>query len=411
MRIVLGLLLALGACASDVENHLQDGSDALDDCDIRGAHEAFTRAYDADPNDARAALGFALTDLALLPEDPAVTAVLADVGFTAALDMQLLVFGPDGALARYARGDTCDSIDTFLEANVPYPPVADGTIDEIALIRPDMVVADVLAGAQTLEPRLGRIAGALITAAGGVTDPISVEGGCGLGTLTFQAPELLALAGLLETTRAAIALAGAYDWNIGVAALLGSTSEEIPALVDAFNDHLGHRVDAAAAAAAADRFIRAMQHVSAAAAASTEIGGPVEGGLFDWSLFPVTLATEIGSFADSLADAAAGTAALAGLSPALEVDLSSLLAAEVDFAAASSPIFAVGTDEFGNFVTTNTDVLAEVFRPVVDPAPWIDAAPEYTWSLGNELDVFDGDPVIQPARRYTDVFDCMSEML
>lgn len=411
MRAVLILAVATAACASDVEGHLQDGADALADCDIRGAHDAFTRAYDADDSDARAALGFALTDLALLPEDPAVTALLADVGFTAAIDMQILVFGPDGALARYARGDTCESIDTFLEANLPYPPVTDGTIDELSLIRADMVVGDVLATATAIEPRLSTIAGALITAADGVIEPISVDGGCGLGTVTFQAPELLALAALIESARAAIALGNAYDWDINVVRLLDQSSEVIPALVDDLNQHLGHLVDTAPADPAAARFERGMQLASAAAAASREIGGPVDGGLFDWSVFPATLAIEIGGFADSLAAASQGPAALAGFTPALEVNLASLLSAGVDLAQAPSPIFGVGTDEFGDFVTTDTDALAAPFTPVVDPAPWADTAPAYMWTLADQLDVFDGDPVIQPARRYTDVFGCMAGML
>lgn len=403
------ILIATVACTSNVEEHLKDGADALADCDVRAAHAAFSEAYEADSSNARAALGFALTDLALLPEDPAVTAVLRDIGFSAGLDMQLLVFGADGALARYARGDTCDSIDAFLEANVPYPPVSDSTIDAVSLIRADMTAGDLVSAARTLEPRLGRIAAALVTAAAGATEPVEIEGGCGLGELTFQKPELLGLAALLEAARSMTALASAYDWDINVALLVDQSSEQVPALVDSLNQHLGHVVDATAAEPAGERTRAALGHLAAAAVATTEIGGPVAGGLFDWSLFPVTLATELAAFADSLGAATEGPAALAGVAPALEIDASALLSAEVDLGAASAPIFAVGSDEFGNVVTTDGEALAEAFAPVFAPAPWSELAPAYTWRLGDELEVFDGDPVVEPARRYTGVFSCMTD--
>ena len=109
-------------CGSDADQLTLDGADDLKQCDIRAAYEKFADAHAGEPDHPQAALGFALTDLALLPEDPIVTQILTRVGFTGAMDMQALVFGPDGALARHARGDTCESIDTFVETTIPYPP-------------------------------------------------------------------------------------------------------------------------------------------------------------------------------------------------------------------------------------------------------------------------------------------------
>ena len=111
-----------------------DGAGALKDCDINTAHDKFTQAHASDPTHPEAALGFALTDLALLPEDPIVTGVLAKLGFTGALDMQALVFGPDGVLARSSRGDSCSAIESFARTTIPYPPLADTSIDKASLI-------------------------------------------------------------------------------------------------------------------------------------------------------------------------------------------------------------------------------------------------------------------------------------
>jgi hypothetical protein len=400
-------MAALAAGCGTVDKNLADGVDALAECDIRGAHEAFGAAYEADPEDPRAALGFALTDLALLPEDPAVTAALGDIGFSGALDVQLLVFGPDGILARSARGDSCDSIDAFIEANIPYAPVSDPEADPLALLADGLTIGDLLDRARALDGRLGTIAVALETAAAGLAEPIEVEGGCGLGTLAPQPPELYAAAAIIETVRSALQLSAAYDWDITVRSLFDDDPAQTELLADSLNQHFGRVVNGGAAAAAADRTRAAMRLVRAAVAASSEIQAAPEGALFDWSLFPATLAIEIDAVAASIAAAVDGAAAVAGWSPTLELDLGIVFAGDLDLGTASTPIFAAVTDEFGTFLEIDDVALAEPLEGILSPVPWtVDT--EASFALIDQLDAFDPAPVTAPVEeRYRGAYDCM----
>src|SRR5260221_7594991 len=163
MRLLL-CVLVVAACGSDADRLALDGADALKSCDIRTAHDKFTQAHELDPAHPQAALGFALTDLALLPEDPIVTAALGRVGFTGPVDMQALVFGPDGVLAREARGDDCTAINSFVNTTIPYPPLSNTALDRATLIDPTFTVAELVDAAAALSPRLLRVAEALETA-------------------------------------------------------------------------------------------------------------------------------------------------------------------------------------------------------------------------------------------------------
>jgi hypothetical protein len=336
-----------------------------------------------------------------------VTAALGDIGFSGALDVQLLVFGPDGILARSARGDSCDSIDAFVEANIPYAPLSDPDADPLALLADGLTIGDLLDRARALDGRLGTIAVALETAAAGIAEPIEVEGGCGLGTLAPQPPELYAAAAIIETVRSALQLSAAYDWDITVRSLFDDDPAQTELLADSLNQHFGRVVNGGAAAAAADRTRAAMRLVRAAVAASSEIQAAPEGALFDWSLFPATLAIEIDAVAASIAAAVDGAAAVAGWSPTLELDLGIVFAGDLDLGTASTPIFAAVTDEFGTFLEIDDVALAEPLEGILSPVPWtVDT--EASFALIDQLDAFDPAPVTAPVEeRYRGAYDCM----
>src|SRR5262245_43674903 len=74
------------ACGSAAQGRAKEGAKFLEQCDMRSAHTAFADAYSMDPNDADIALAFALSDLALLGEDPALEKLRPRFGFTKPFD-------------------------------------------------------------------------------------------------------------------------------------------------------------------------------------------------------------------------------------------------------------------------------------------------------------------------------------
>ena len=66
----------LGGCATKAEQQAQDGLTAFQQCDLRSASQSFSSAHALDPSRADFALAYALSTIAVLPEDPNVTAVL-----------------------------------------------------------------------------------------------------------------------------------------------------------------------------------------------------------------------------------------------------------------------------------------------------------------------------------------------
>src|SRR5438270_2907077 len=86
---LIGAVLVFG-CASNAQQRAQDGVKALAACDMRGAHAAFSDAYGMDSTDPQIALAFALTDLTLLAEDPALETLRPRFGFTKPFDTSFM---------------------------------------------------------------------------------------------------------------------------------------------------------------------------------------------------------------------------------------------------------------------------------------------------------------------------------
>ena len=284
----LALVALIAGCGSEADDLTLDGADDLKKCDIHSAHDKFVQAHESDPEHPQAALGFALTSIALLPEDPLVTDILLRIGFTSPMDMQALVFGPDGVLARHARGDTCESIDTFVNNTIPYPPLSMPGLDAWTLVDPTLTGEDFADAALRLSPRLSAISLALETAAGGMAKAVAVEGGCGVGTVTFQAPELYAAAAAIETFRSAVQLGQAYDWSVEIKQA-GEIWNGDPVLITALlNAHIGRIIDAGEGAPGRPILSRAaglaIKAIDAAKVATVEPNG-----LFDWTAFPASL--------------------------------------------------------------------------------------------------------------------------
>jgi hypothetical protein len=395
-------LVSLGAgCGSDADGLTQDGADDLKKCDIHSAHDKFVDAHAADPDHPQAALGFALTSIALLPEDPIVTEILLRIGFTSPMDMQALVFGPDGALARHARGDTCDSISTFIDNTIPYPPLSTPGLDAWTLVDGALTADDFADAALRLSPKLSEISLALETAAGGMSEPVEVEGGCGVGTVTFQAPELYAAAALIETFRSATQLGQAYDWNVGIKEAGQIWNDDAPLVVALLNAHIGRVIDNTMGEDARPIASRAaglaIKAIDAAKAATVEPNG-----LFNWTAMPASLldnARELAVAAQAMTD---GPTVIPDLTPMLSLDLSSVFRSPIDFQSFSEPLFTA--IDMYTWDVSGT-VVEEALTPLFSPNPFSDTV-TYTWTLGDQWSAFDTTPVTMPFDRYDAVYNC-----
>jgi hypothetical protein len=402
--VVVALIVGVGVgCGSDADNLTLDGADDLAACDIHAAREKFADAHATDSDHPQAALGYALTSLALLPEEPQVTALLLRIGFTSGMDMQKLVFGPDGALARHARGDTCDSIDTFVDATIPYPPLATPTIDGWTLVDPTLTATDFAAAADALSPQLAKIAQALETAAAGMTEPVVVEGGCGVGTVAFQAPELYAMAGIIELFRSGVQLGQAYDWAIGIKAA-GEMWDGDPApIVALLNQHIGRVIAASEAPEARAIAIRAFG-LFVRAIDAAKVATVTPDGLFDWTAMPASLLDNGRGFAVAAQAMLEGPTALPGFAPTMSIDVSSVFTSPIDLQSFSTPLFVV-IDEFT--WDTDGDVIEQALTPLFAPNPFATSF-TYTWTFEEQMNAFDSTPVTMPFDRYDTVFTCMT---
>jgi len=120
---VFGAVLLLG-CASNAQQKAQDGAKALAACDMRTAHQDFSDAYSMDSNDPQIALAFALTDLTLLAEDPALETLRPRFGFTKPFDTTFL--WEKGGFMDLAsqKTTTCGTLGDLAQANLAHPSIA-----------------------------------------------------------------------------------------------------------------------------------------------------------------------------------------------------------------------------------------------------------------------------------------------
>jgi hypothetical protein len=401
--LLVGAALAAG-CKSNADELVLEAVDDLKACDIRSAHDKFADAWADDRDHPQAALGFALTDLALLPEDPIVTNMLTRFGFTRGIDMQALAFGPDGLLARAARGETCEQIEAHTDANLPYPPLADPNLDEVALIDPALTGTDIAGAAMDLTPRLVAIAEALEVAAAGMTEPVEVEGGCGLGKVRLQAPELYAGAALIRLVVAAIDLGQAYDWELALRATFEAERAGDPVAYAALlNAHLGRVIDPSGSPTAKAMTAKAIDLVliaidSAKAAAS------VPDQLFDWTAFPDALLDDIRRLAASIRGALDGPTALADVTPEVTVDASTMFTSPIDLQTGPEPLFLVEGVAPDQWVSMNGAAVDHAIESMIAPNP----VPSLMWAPQPAWDAFDAAPVTMPAERFETIYTCMS---
>lgn len=401
---LLAALFAVTGC-TEAEQHLIDAAGALEECDIRGAHTSFEAAYSADSSHPDAALGFALTDTILLPEDPEITAALADIGFTAPLNTEIILWGPDAVLARLSRGESCESVGDFFQASIPYPPVRDSSVNAHSILRDDLAVQDLIDRLQALDGRFERLASAYETAASSMDGrEVNIEGGCGAGRMVVQAPELYAGAALFTLLRAVLAIAPTYDWSFTVNDFFSSDPER---QIVAFQ-RLLTVVDEGRANNGRDLLIRAFGLIDRGLEAAEGIRSPVTDAVFDWSSMNDVILADFRLFAARaiLSLEESRPEMIPHMSPSISIDLSLFLSSPPDQAALSAPIWSLVDDDFGPYISARSEAFEELISPYFSPALFDDAV-SVRWDLGDRWEGTDLGEVFDPNDRYEDAYRCM----
>lgn len=380
LTLAVSASLFLSGCPTSAERHAMAGLDAFRACDLRTAQREFDAAYTMDTRP-DFALAYALSDVAVLAEDPQVQPILARFGFTRAINTQF-VWGRDGLLQKLASGtETCDSLNDLVRTNLPHPSIQRNGVELETVIDRTLTIEEVRVALAGWEPRLARIAGALETAAARTDSSFSLEGGCGVGTQIVQKPELLALAAAIETLRAAIVLADGYDWNVPVYTILYSSHVSAAAYVASLQAHF-LRVDRAAAFLEGRPIVlRALDLAQRSIDAAQAITTTPAHAIFDWRQFPPQV------LADMRVYVMAGRAALETdaatpipfVTPALAIRANSFFTDPVNFANATSPIWTVSSGSADPYVNYNGPPVEALLNPRFTPTPFGTSA-QFQWS-------------------------------
>ena len=152
----LALGVALAGCPSPADQSAMRGVDALEQCDVRAARDAFQQAREEGSSRADVALAAALTDIVTLPEDPAFTALAPRLGFDRPIDMAIF-WGADGLLDRLARMQTCEQVNAGFLDRFPHPSVRRVASPAVA---PNFL--------DTIDPTLTMVAGSPAAASAGI---------------------------------------------------------------------------------------------------------------------------------------------------------------------------------------------------------------------------------------------------
>lgn len=402
--------VVLASCGSGTDQRAMDGVEAFRQCDIRGAHEAFDDAFAMSPDRADVALGFALSDLALLAEDPALQELAPRLGFSAPIDTTF-VWGSGGVLEQLSSGQaSCNSLADFVEAHVPHPSLSDGGPSLADTWDETLTLGEVRSTLDALAPRLERLESALVVAASGMEEGgVVLEGGCGIAArpTRVQRPELLALAAGIAIVRAAIQASHAYDGELRARLLFTSYGHEEP-WVAMMNGHFLHVTDASqlepARALLTHGIELALMAVDAAMAVTTREPDAV----FDWTAMPdhvLADARTMGEAALASLDADAPTP-IPFIDPTLAFDSRSFFSDP--FSLEGAAVWSIASDDYGYTWIETSDAIGERLGARFTPDPWSHSAISFHWEL---LDRWDGigdvlGDVLDPGDRWTGAYSC-----
>jgi hypothetical protein len=408
-----GAVLVLG-CGSDAQHKAQDGANALAACDMRTAHQDFSDAYGMDSNDPQIALAFALTDLALLAEDPALETLRPRFGFTAPFDTTFL--WKKGGFMDLAsqKTTTCGALGDLARANIAHPSLATtNPTPFLDTLDKTLTFGDLRDAGLALSPRLDKIAGALETAAKGVdSGGVSLSGGCGTGNMTLQKPELLALAGALELLHAIFQLAATYDGSLRVHPLFmqiaGETGEESDLVTD-LNAAFLHVKDPTQMNAMVPIWQHAFDLFGQAIAAAQAVTKTPANAIIDWTSFPKPILADAAQLATASHDAftASSPTTIPFLTPAVTVDGASLVSSPLELA----PLTPAAWTLNGTSIDFTFDGMKAKMGARFSPDPFSSNA-SYSWTFIDDISNATnaspnwGSATFDPGARFSSGFAC-----
>ena len=413
--LALGISL-LGGCLSPIDQRAQDGIHALDACDLRTADTAFADAFAMDETRSDIALAYALTELGVLAEDPALTAIAPRLGFDRPIDSSIL-WGHDGLLDRLSQHDSCSAVDELLHTRFPHPSARPSGPDFWSTVDPTLTLGDVRTTLVALSPRLQRISHAFEVAAHGMdANGVSLSGGCGISAspLRVQAPELLAAAAALEAARAGIQMALAYDGAMTVQLLFSHYQHE-DALVAQLNAHALRVTDASQLEAGRPILEHAIALGQQAVTAARAIRTHQSDAAFDWTAMPVSVLDDVDAFgaagASALTADAATATAIPRFSPALGIRIGSFFSRAYDMGAQGA-LWSVQTSSFGSpEITFDDHAFEDGFADRFDSNPWALGAPSRSFSIDWTFESSPTNPfsaTFDPGMRWSHGFSCHS---
>lgn len=333
MKRTLPLLSALVAIGcGDTSVDIQPGADALARCDIHAAHDVYASAYGDGTNDGDVAIGYAITDMLLLGQDPEAEQGLALMAFSGGFDPDDLLTGPSALLDGLTRHTSGSAYGDHFEAVFPYPSMRDGS-NGLDRIDPATRAVDVAQHGWAMIDRFSRLSEAFETAAENAPVTITIDGICGVGTVELQAAELYLLAASWRGVVLGLRLSQGYDWDFAVRDAIDwrdRSPERLRAQVEILNTHLGQIRDTGALSSARGEWRRFFELMDSALAAADSAGAATPEALVEWRAYRAGLLPAMRTQGTAARDLADGTVTAPGLTPEWSGSLDRLFGGELD---------------------------------------------------------------------------------
>jgi hypothetical protein len=413
----LGLVLAsmafFPACGSAAQQKAQDGANLLAQCDMRDAHTDFVDAYNMDPSDPSIALAFALTDLTLLPEDPALEPLRPRFGFRNPFDTTFL-WEKGGLLDQASQKSvSCGTLGDFVRTNLSNPALdAQNPMPFLQVIDPSLTFGDLRTAGVALAPRFDKLSQAFETAANAAgSSGVDIQGGCGANDMVIQQPELYALAGTFALLEAAFQLALVYDGSARLYPLFmeiaGETGAEADFVAD-MNSAFLHVADATQAPAAQTLFVRAFQLFISATKSAQAVQTTPANAVIDWTSFPKLILTDAQTLAQSAHDAFGAATPIPFLNPTVTVDGPSFISNPLELAPLNPAAWSLDSS---NDITFTSDQMESLLGARMTPSPFTSNA-NYSWTFTDDISNATnaspswGSATFDPQGRFSTMYAC-----
>jgi hypothetical protein len=314
-----------------------------------------------------------------------------------------------------ARDATCQSTLNYIRTHLPYAPAqTNGPSAASVIADPTLSGTDFAAAAAALAPRLESLVAALEQGAGATTG-FDIQGGCGVGSVHVEAPELYGLAVVLELIVASIQAMQGYDWGLPATIVFDPSGQE-QAFANALNAHLFHLVDAASLQTALPTTLHAFTLLQKGVAAAQAIPSRPPNSLFDWPALPSQVLADVQTFAVGFQQVLtmAGPQPLPFFDPALMMNGLSFFDSPVDLTGVTPPIWSAvaGPDSSGDGgyeLESSSDGAQPQLVQRFSPNPFAAGASGYSFTMFSGWQNISSDTwtmTFDPDNRWQGVYGC-----